>query len=486
MRECIFKKTFLAAALLFSGAVAAENTLLVSSTASGVTANGGSDRPAISADGRFVAFQSDATSLISGDGNARMDIFLRDRQLGTTVRISKGLSGAESNADSSVASISGNGRYVAFESTASNLVTGDTNVTKDAFVYDTVAGKTTRVSVSSTGAQADGESFRPQLSYDGRFVVFLSNSTNLIVGDTNGVDDIFLHDRDPDGNGLFDEGNGTTVRASLSVSGTPLLVASNFPSISADGQFVAFTSGNGVFVYDRIGGAVTSAAAVSNGVSTYTSLSADGRYVAFVSAATNLVANDTNGFLDVFVYDRTLATTTLASVSQTGTQQAVDSISPVISSDGRYVAFVTTSTAFARLAKPTVAFDAVSGATGGGGGGGTTATYYVFRRDLLAAKTVRVSSTSGGSLSNGSSGNPGISSDGSYVAFSSTGSNMTCASDSNLAADIFVRDLRSSTTADTCGSTSSTSTKSAGGGLEFLSLLLLSGLAVVRRLGRLS
>jgi Tol biopolymer transport system component len=471
--------------LTVSAPAFAETTTLLSTTTQGTSANGASDRPAISADGRYVAFQSSATNLITTDTNGRSDIFLLDRQSGSLTRVNKGTGGAESNADSEVPAISANGRFVAFESTSTNLVSGDSNLVRDIFVYDTLTAATVRVSVASNGTQGNGDSFRPQLSSDGRYVAFVSDSTVLAMGDSNGVADIFLHDRDPDGNGLFDEGNGTTERASLNVGGSQLTTASDFPSISSDGRYVSFTSGSGVYVYDRMDDSTQSLVPLSNGTSTFTSISSDGRYVAFASAATNLVTGDANGFIDVFVHDRTLATTILASLSQSELQPAADSSAPVISADGRYVAFVTEATSLTtRTFSTRVAFDAVSGATGGGGGTGTAKTYYVYRRDLQLGSTVRASSAYGGATPSGTSENPAINSDGTLIAFVSPAGNLTCASDSNLTDDVFLRDLRSSTATGSCGTTGTTTTSSGGGAFGLAVLAMLGIAAAIRRATR--
>ncbi len=148
----------------------------------------------ISADGRFVAFQSDATSLVVGDTNGAPDIFVHDRQTGTTTRVSVDSAGGQANSGSSYPSISADGRFVAFVSWASNLVAGDTNGREDIFVHDRQSGTTTRVSVDSAGEQGNGYSnFAPTLSADGRFVAFASDASNLVAGDTNGTGDIFVH-----------------------------------------------------------------------------------------------------------------------------------------------------------------------------------------------------------------------------------------------------------------------------------------------------
>jgi hypothetical protein len=154
----------------------------------GVQGNGFSfsstgSRP-LSADGRFVAFDSFATNLVPGDTNNRRDVFVRDRQGGTTRRVSLGSGGAQGNGDSVLPSISAGGRFVAFISGATNLVPGDTNGFIDVFVRDRQAGTTERVSLGPDGVQGNGG--------DSRFVAFTSGATNLVPGDTNGVEDVFV------------------------------------------------------------------------------------------------------------------------------------------------------------------------------------------------------------------------------------------------------------------------------------------------------
>jgi Tol biopolymer transport system component len=295
----------------------AGTTQRVSVDSGGAQADGGSYLPSISADGRYVAFLSYATNLVGGDTNGISDIFVRDRQSGTTERVSVGPSGAQGNADSYGApSISADGRYVAFLSNARNLVSGDTNSAPDVFVRDRQSGTTERASVDSSGVQGDGPSASCAISADGRCVVFQSSATNLVPGDTNGVSDVFVHDRQ----------SGITERVSVAsggAQGNGSSYSPSVPAISADGRTIAFVSyasdlvggdANGaadVFVRDRQSGttgrvSVDSGGAQGNGSSGYfgCAISADGRFVAFASDASNLVSGDSNAHSDVFVRDR--------------------------------------------------------------------------------------------------------------------------------------------------------------------------------------
>jgi Tol biopolymer transport system component len=312
----------------------------------GATANGASYSPALSSDGRYVAFDSDATDLVPNDTNNARDVFVYDRSSSTMTRASVGTSGA-ANGGSSFASISADGRYVAFDSDATNLVAGDTNGTTDIFVRDLQAGTTERVSVSTGGVQGNDLSIFPAISADGRYVAFWSYASNLVAGDNNSDFDIFVHDRQ----------TGSTEAVSVATGGTQPLGGVGQPSISANGRYVAFVSAatnlvagdtNGfwdVFVRDRVSGTTERVSVASNGAqgneTSYTppSISGDGRFVAFLSNATNLVAGDTNGSHDVFLHDRLTGITERASVALDGTQANSHSNIPSISSDGRFVAF---------------------------------------------------------------------------------------------------------------------------------------------------
>ena len=327
------------------GAIAAIGTTTrVSVSSTGAQANDGTfDFPAISADGRYVAFSSLGSNLVPGDTNGTDDVFVRDRVAGTTSRVSVSSTGARANLSSRGASISADGRYVAFVSGASNLVPEETNVYVDVFVRDRVAGTTSLVSVTSTGAPADDESCcGTSISADGRYVAFNSLASNLVLGDSNLADDVFVRDRVA----------GTTRRVSVSSSGAQANSFSVAPSISADGRYVAFVSyasnlvpgdtsrSVDVFVRDLVAGtttrvSVSSSGAQAMGSSDMPSTSADGRYLAFVSLASNLVPGDTNDTDDVFVRDQVAGTTSRVSVSSTGGQGSGLSFLPSISDDGR-------------------------------------------------------------------------------------------------------------------------------------------------------
>jgi archaellum component FlaF (FlaF/FlaG flagellin family) len=186
----------------------------------------------MSADGRFVAFNSRASNLVPGDTNQTYDVFVRDLQAGTIGRVSLRSDGAQSNGTNGFSAISAEGRYVAFESYATNLVPGDNNGVADILVHDRVTGTTERVSVGANGAQANGWSSTPSISADGRHVSFTSFASNLVPGDTNQWEDIFVRDRL----------NGTTERVSVDSNGAQADNFSSLARISADGRYVPFTS----------------------------------------------------------------------------------------------------------------------------------------------------------------------------------------------------------------------------------------------------
>lgn len=391
--------------------------------------NAGGDS-AVSANGRFVAFGSGASNLVTGDTNGFYDCFVHDRETGETTRVSISSTGAQGNERSLRPSSSADGRFVAFFSYASNLVADDTNGGADVFIHDRQSGSTTRVSISSTGAQGNGSSGVPRLSADGRFVAFGSGASNLVLGDTNGQADVFVHDRQ----------TGETTRVSVSSTGAQGNGTSGFQfganSISTDGRFVAYFSyastlvagdTNGTadcFVHDRQTGqttrvSVSSAGAQGNDHSFDPSVSSDGRFVAFWSWASNLVAGDTNGGADAFVHDRQTGQTTLVSVSSAGAQGTGESWYPSLSADARFVTFSSNAS------------NLVPGDTNG--------FVDVFVHDRYTGQTARASVSSAGDQSNGDSSWSLISADGRFVAFWSTATNLV-PDDTNGFGDVFVHD----------------------------------------------
>jgi Tol biopolymer transport system component len=409
----------------------------------GSEGNKESREPSVSANGRYVAFESEASNLVSGDTNNAWDIFVRDRETGKTTRVSVDSNGNQADSESHYPSISADGRYVVFESFASNLVPGDTNGAWDIFLRDRQTNKTTLVSVDSNGTPAKNDtdySAFPDMSADGRYVTFMSRSPDFVTGDTNGRRDIFVHDRQ----------TGETTRVSVDSSGKEGDQDSWNPAISADGRYVAFHADatnlvpgdtnnlEDVFVHDRQTGETTRASVDSagnqgNGDSQKPAISADGRYVAFESRAANLVLEDTSDTWDVFVHDRQTGETTRVSVDSAGNQANAASRFAAISADGRYVAFQSD-------ASNLVADD-------------TNSAPDVFMHDRQTGENTRVSVDSAGdqgSIGNRApgglpSGEPGssvvvtFSGDGRYLAFTSEASNLV-SGDTNGYLDVFLYD----------------------------------------------
>lgn len=337
---------------------------------SGGKAGGGGGHLGISADGRYVAFASQADNLVYGDDNAAWDVFVRDRHFNATERVSVSSSGTQAAGcwiyGSHSPDISADGRYVVFSSDCTNLVTDDTNgTTRDVFIHDRQTHKTRLVSLSSSGEQGDDTSDLASISGDGRFVCFSSGATNLVADDTNGRQDVFVHDRDTDEDGIFDEsGHIATTRVSISSLGTEAVGGNSYAgTISDDGRYVAFASvasnlipgdTNGkvdVFVHDRVSGKTQRVSVSSNGVQANDhssnvvsfiglGISDDGRFVVFDSAADNLVADDTNDAQDVFIHDRITATTRRVSICPCGDEGNSDSYGYGISGGGAAVAFI--------------------------------------------------------------------------------------------------------------------------------------------------
>ncbi len=211
------------------------HTERVSVSSDGTQANQESLAHSISSDGRYIAFQSGATNLVPNDTNQTLDIFVRDQQTNQTTLISLTSICTAANGPSYTVAASADGRYVTFLSVASNLVPGDTNETFDIFIRDRQTGQTSRASVTSDGTQANGFSFSPSLSADGRYIGFQSDATNLVSGDTNGVTDIFVHEQ-----------NTTPATFSMcgrvtEVNGTPLAGV----TISDNAGHSTTTDGNG-------------------------------------------------------------------------------------------------------------------------------------------------------------------------------------------------------------------------------------------------
>jgi cysteine-rich repeat protein len=413
----------LAVALVASAAEAGE-VARVSVTSAGSQANATSvsaGNRALSADARFVAFQSSASDLVAGDTNGVEDIFVRDRMTGATARVSLAAGGGQPTRASMNPAISFDGRFVVFDNIGA-LVSGDTNAASDVFLRDLVAGTTARVSVTAGGGQANRGSLAPALSADGHLVAFESGATNIVSGDSNSRKDVFVHDRSA----------ATTVRVSVATGGVQGNGDSSGASLAASAPLVAFeslatnlvagdTNGAGdVFVRDMVAGVTARVSVASDGTqgnarSGGAIASADGLLVAFESLASNLVPGDSNGTSDIFVHDREKGVTTRISVAGNGAQASGGSFGPALSMDGRYVLFESDAP------------DLVPG--------DTNLARDVFLHDRATGVTRRMGR--GGVEPLGMSFAGALSPDGRAIIFDSLDSNLV-ASDTNNARDVFV------------------------------------------------
>jgi Tol biopolymer transport system component len=398
----------------------------------GTPGNATSQRPAVSADGHRVAFESVASNLAPGVTNGKSQVYVHDRQTGQTICVSVTPDGSQGNDDSTTAAISGDGQFVAFHSVTTNLVPGGTSGVKQVFVRDCTAGTTTLVSVTSLGNEGNGVSLNATISADGRYVAFNSAATDLVPGVTDGNSQVYV----------YDTVTKEMVCASLGTDGSQGDGDSYIAYISADGTCVAFISTAGNLVTGMSGGqdliyvrdlqaGTTSCVSVApdgtpaNAPCTASSISADGRFVGFDSRANNLVAGATNGYENCFVRDRQSGTTVLVSVASGGAQGNSDSDSPQLSADGRFVVFESDAS------------NLVSG--------DSNDQTDVFLHDLQSGQTTRVSvSASGGQLNDFSwVGLSSISTNGSVIAFRTDSTDVVPGITINPG-HVYVRDLGSS------------------------------------------
>jgi Tol biopolymer transport system component len=318
----------------------------ISTNATGAQANYSSSNAAFSNEGRYLVFESDATNLVTGDTNSRRDIFVKDVQTGAILRVSTDAVGAQGNQSSSNASFSVDGRYVVFESQASNLVLNDGNGVTDLFVKDLQSGEIRNISIDAAGVQGDRGSGAGSFSADGRYVVFQSDARNLVALDGNDATDIFLKDLQTDdlqlvsSDALGTPGNGSSTNASIAADGNRIV----FESVASNLVAGDSNDSSDIFVKDLQSGAIERVSTGSdgthgNGSSSSASLSADGRYLVFASLASNLVANDTNASSDIFVKDLVSGTLLRLSTNVGGSEGNAGSFGPRFSADGRSIIF---------------------------------------------------------------------------------------------------------------------------------------------------
>jgi dipeptidyl aminopeptidase/acylaminoacyl peptidase len=383
----------------------------------------------MSVSGRYLTFLSWSTNLVPGDTNGAADVFLRDRKAGTIERVSLGSAGQQGTAGAGASAASADGRYVAFESWAPNLVPGDTNNAYDVFVRDRSTGTTTLVSASTAGLPANGSSdlngfFPSRISSDGRYVIFESDATDLAADQTSSHIEVYVRD-------LMTK---SAKMVSVTSSGKPANGDSYAGAISGDGKWVVFTSvGKNLlgglttlypqlFLHDMATGETrliskANDGTPADGTSEGATFSSDDRYVVFESVAKDLGPGGSNG--DVWRLDRTTGGLTLVSVASDGTRGNYPSDGGEISADGRYVLFTTNATNLIP----------------GDANGDTTD---VLLRDLQNGTTTLENVSNAGVQANGDSAACGISRNGSLIMFNSAGDNLI-KNDTNRMVDIFLR-----------------------------------------------
>lgn len=323
-----------------------------STSARGAAGNGDSERPSVSADGRYVAFHSAASNLVPKDRNDRTDVFVFDAVTRKIRSVSVTSDGAQADGLSQWAAISANGRFVAFESTSTNLDPRE-ELASYIYVHDLETGQTELVSIGLNDAVPNNWCSSPAISGDGRFVAYVAFADNLVPGDTNNRSDVFV----------FDRLNETTVRASLTHDDVQPSQSSSWPAISADGRYVAFHStaagmvpgdtfaGPDFYVRDLQEGTTEQVSVAphlpgAHGLATsgLVSLSPDGRFVVFATGA-RLVPEDLDQDYDIYLRDRELGLTERVSLTNLDEPANGFSTNPTVSADGRYVAFASTGPA---------------------------------------------------------------------------------------------------------------------------------------------
>ena len=385
--------------------------------------NANSYYPALSADGRYVTFNSFADNLVSGTSGGQ--VYLYDRVNDSIELVSVSSFNEDGNNTSDFSSVNSDGQYVVFSSYAANLTVGDDNNRRDIFIRDRSNGLTEVISISDLGELGNNTSNYPAISNDGQYIVFESTADNLVLNDTNSARDVFVFVRD----GL----NSTIERVSVSSSGAEGSLDSGKASISQDGRYVAFESmsnlasgalDNSIFVRDRLNDGTTE---LISPASSNPSISGDGRYVVFESFNSNLVADDTNGVSDVFVYDRQTGTTVRISLSSAGTEGDAGSYlygqksnQNSMSADGQYIIFESDATNLVA--------------------GDTNAAKDIFVHKRISQSTgvtQRISRSTFGVEGDSQSWWPSISADGQVKAFSSEASNLV-GNDTNNRWDVFI------------------------------------------------
>ncbi len=413
---------------------ASNTTTLVSANLAGTAGGNGDSLPfGISTNGQFVLFESSASNLVANDTNNAQDVFVRDVVNGTTTLVSVNTNGWSGSGESRDPAMTSDGRYIAFTSAAGDLVPGDTNGIPDIFVRDLQSNTTTLVSIGamSTGSTVPtGSSEVPEITPDGRYVAFFSSATNLVPGTTT-PGEIYVRDLVA-GTTLWASASANAI--SQSVTGSTNEVSCNF-SISADGQFVAFevctnSPSGGIILRYNLQSSLTDVIYSNAPVPTESfecihdlDMTPDGRFVAYVATVGNNSLTNTT----IYLWDAQTGSNTLVSPDLiTGLPANGVCDSPVVSTNRRYVAFLSAGT------------DLVTNLLNG--------QYHVYLRDVQAATTSLLDvDANGGGFGVISVTVPSMSSDGSIIAFEN-GEDNVVANDGNLDSDVFVRALAASST----------------------------------------
>jgi len=323
-----------------------DKVVRISTDASGTQANGASFGPALSANGRYVVFSSAATNLVIGDNNDAVDVFRKDLQTGATIRVSTDSRGIQADGASDSATISANGRFVAFASDAGHLVADDTNAARDVFVKDLKTGKLACVSCNADGLLGNRHSLSPSINSSGRLVAFASLADNLVTGDSNSASDIFVKN----------VATGALFRVTTNALGEEADGYSLAPAISGNGRYLVFYStannliANGgnfrsdIYIKDLKTGALANLSTNAQGeladaFSFNPAISANGRYVAFYSYASNLAAGDSNSSADIFVKNLKSGAVTRLFDGSLSERVADKFTKPAVNGNGRFVAF---------------------------------------------------------------------------------------------------------------------------------------------------
>jgi subtilisin family serine protease/Tol biopolymer transport system component len=397
----------------------------LSRTSPGLSGNESSRLPAISSDGRFVAFLSLATNLAANAGGTNGLVYLHDTATRSNMLVSRSTTGGLPNADCTDVRISGDGRFVVFVSDASNLTALDNNNASDVFLYDRNSGLLELISRSAS-AIGNADSGSPAVSADGRYVIFASDASNLVAGDNTGWRDVFVRDRQL----------SMTTRVSVSSGGIPANYISDLPNISGDGRYITFISGADnlvsepyfpafhLYQRDRINATTVRISKTSGNVPGdddcgISAMSTDGRFVAFESYASNLLGGDTNNVQDIFLWDRVAGALARISHGNNGEQADQDCWVPFVTGNGRHVLFF--SAASRLYAQDEDSF------------------YNVFDYDRLTAKLSRLSHNHAGHTAMDSSFFPVASAEGRFVAFDSWAWNLA-PRDGNGSRDVFLLD----------------------------------------------